>query len=102
MRKRFKTALKAAGVRSIRFHDLRHTFGTRMAAAGAPLRTIQEWMGHRDYKTTESTPTTCPIRSRVLAGPRRLLPRRTTKKMAMQLTMRTRPVRRAGPQAGVS
>lgn len=53
MRKRFKAALKAAGVRSIRFHDLRHTFGTRMAAAGAPLRTIQEWMGHRDYKTTE-------------------------------------------------
>jgi len=53
MRKRFKVALKAAGIRSIRFHDLRHTFGTRMAAAGAPLRTIQEWMGHRDYKTTE-------------------------------------------------
>jgi integrase len=24
-----------------------------MAAAGAPLRTIQEWMGHRDHKTTE-------------------------------------------------
>jgi integrase len=53
MRKRFKAAIKVAGVRSIRFHDLRHTFGTRMAAAGAPLRTIQEWMGHRDYKTTE-------------------------------------------------
>jgi len=53
MRKRFKVAIEAAGVRSIRFHDLRHTFGTRMAAAGAPLRTIQEWMGHRDYKTTE-------------------------------------------------
>lgn len=53
MRKRFKEAIKASGVRSIRFHDLRHTFGTRMAAAGAPLRTIQEWMGHRDYKTTE-------------------------------------------------
>ncbi len=53
MRKRFKVAIEAAGVRSIRFHDLRHTFGTKMAAAGAPLRTIQEWMGHRDYKTTE-------------------------------------------------
>jgi integrase len=53
MRKRFKVAIEAAGVRSIRFHDLRHTFGTRMAAAGAPLRTIQEWMGHRDYQTTE-------------------------------------------------
>lgn len=53
MRKRFKGAVAAAGIRSIRFHDLRHTFGTRMVAAGAPLRTIQEWMGHRDYKTTE-------------------------------------------------
>jgi integrase len=52
LRKRFKDAVKAAGIRPIRFHDLRHTFGTRMVAAGAPLRNIQEWMGHRDYKTT--------------------------------------------------
>ena len=36
----------------MRFHDLRHTFGTRMAAAGAPLRSIQEWLGHSDYRTT--------------------------------------------------
>lgn len=36
----------------MRFHDLRHTFGTRMAAAGVPMRTLQEWMGHRDFKTT--------------------------------------------------
>ena len=49
---RFKHALDAAGVRKVRFHDLRHTFGTRMAGAGVPLRTLQEWMGHRDYKTT--------------------------------------------------
>jgi integrase len=32
---------------------LRHTFGTQMAAAGAPLRAIQEWMGHADASTTE-------------------------------------------------
>lgn len=50
--KRFKAALNRAGVREIRFHDLRHTFGTRMAAAGVPMRTLQEWMGHRDFKTT--------------------------------------------------
>ena len=49
---RFKKALKAAGVREIRFNDLRHTFGTRMAAAGVPMRTLQEWMGHRDFRTT--------------------------------------------------
>jgi integrase len=34
------------------FHDLRHTFGTTCAAAGIPLRTIMEWMGHKDIKTT--------------------------------------------------
>jgi hypothetical protein len=50
--KRFKAALRRAGVRDVRFHDLRHTFGTRMAAAGVPMRTLQEWMGHRDFATT--------------------------------------------------
>lgn len=50
--RRYKKALKAAGVRDVRFNDLRHTFGTRMAAAGVPMRTLQEWMGHRDLKTT--------------------------------------------------
>jgi integrase len=53
MRKRFKAALARAEVREITFHELRHTFGTQMAAAGAPLRAIQEWMGHADAKTTE-------------------------------------------------
>ena len=53
MRTRFKRALKAANVREVRFHDLRHTYGTRMAAAGAPLRTLQGWMGHKSYTTTE-------------------------------------------------
>jgi integrase len=52
LRKRFKQAVARADLREVRFHDLRHTFGTLMAAAGAPLRALQEWMGHRDYKTT--------------------------------------------------
>lgn len=28
-------------------------FGTRMAATGVPMRTLQEWMGHRDIETTQ-------------------------------------------------
>jgi integrase len=52
VRKRFQAAARRAGLRPVRFHDLRHTFGTRMAAAGAPLRAIQEWMGHSDQRTT--------------------------------------------------
>ena len=50
--RRYKKALRKAKVREVRFNDLRHTFGTRMAASGVPLRTLQEWMGHRDFKTT--------------------------------------------------
>jgi integrase len=50
--KRFKSALQRGGVRDVRFHDLRHTFGTRLAAHGVPMRTLQEMMGHRDFKTT--------------------------------------------------
>jgi integrase len=53
LRKRVATSLDAAGVRRVRFHDLRHTFGTHCAAAGVAVRTLQEWMGHRDAKTTE-------------------------------------------------
>jgi integrase len=52
LRKRFQDALDRAELPNIRFHDLRHTFGTQMAAAGAPLRAIQEWMGHQDPATT--------------------------------------------------
>ena len=52
LRKRFKKTIRAAEVRDVRFHDLRHTFGAQAASAGVPLRTLQEWMGHRDYKTT--------------------------------------------------
>ncbi len=53
LRKRFKAALKAAAIRPVRFHDLRHTFGTLCAAAGVPMRTLQEWMGHATLATTE-------------------------------------------------
>jgi integrase len=52
VRKRFQAAARRAGLRPVRFHDLRHSFATRLAAAGAPMRAIQEWMGHSDQRTT--------------------------------------------------
>lgn len=52
--RRYRKALVAAHLDPVtRFHDLRHTFGTAMAGAGVPMRTLQEWMGHRDISTTQ-------------------------------------------------
>jgi integrase len=52
--RRYRKALKAAHLDvSHRCHDLRHTFGTRMAGQGVPMRTLQEWIGHRDIETTQ-------------------------------------------------
>ena len=52
--RRYRRALKAAGLDTAhRFHDLRHTFGSAMAGAGVPMRTLQEWMGHRHISTTQ-------------------------------------------------
>lgn len=50
----YKAALKRADVRPVRIHDLRHTFATTVAASGhVSLRTLQEWMGHEDSRTTQ-------------------------------------------------
>jgi integrase len=51
LRRRYLAALDRAGLRRLRFHDLRHTFGTRMIAK-ADIRRVQEWMGHADVQTT--------------------------------------------------
>jgi integrase len=51
LRRRYDAAVRAAGLRPLRFHDLRHTFGTRMIAK-ADMRRVQEWMGHADIQTT--------------------------------------------------
>ena len=48
---RYRDALERARLRPLRFHDLRHTFGTRMIAK-ADIRRVQEWMGHADIQTT--------------------------------------------------
>ena len=51
LRRRYDAALKRAGLRPLRFHDLRHTFGTRMIGK-ADIRRVQEWMGHSNIQTT--------------------------------------------------
>jgi integrase len=52
LRRRFKRARDAAKLRRLRFHDLRHTYGSLLAAAGVDLVTIQSAMGHAALTTT--------------------------------------------------
>lgn len=51
LRQRFYTALAAAGLERLRFHDLRHTFGT-LAVQAFPLSDVRAYMGHADIATT--------------------------------------------------
>jgi integrase len=48
----FQPALEAAGLRRFRFHDLRHSYGSLLAQAGAPLVYIKEQMGHSSIRIT--------------------------------------------------
>ncbi len=52
LRRRYRRAQAAADVRPLRFHDLRHTFGSRLAAKGVDVVTIQKAMGHSALATT--------------------------------------------------
>lgn len=52
LRDRFNDARKAAGLRPLRLHDLRHTYGSLLARAGIDLVTIQAAMGHSALTTT--------------------------------------------------
>ncbi len=51
LRDRYRAALDRAGLRRLRFHDLRHTFGT-LAVRKAEIPAVQAWMGHADIQTT--------------------------------------------------
>ncbi len=52
LRRRYRRAQVAAGVDPLRWHDLRHTFGSLLAADGVDLVTIQAAMGHSALATT--------------------------------------------------
>jgi integrase len=52
LRRRYKRARDAAGLRPLRWHDLRHTFGSLLVASGVDLVSIKDAMGHSQLTTT--------------------------------------------------
>ncbi len=48
----FKNAVRRAEIEDFTFHDLRHTFASRLVMGGVDLPTVKELMGHKDIKMT--------------------------------------------------
>lgn len=51
-KRRFKPALRRAGIEAIRFHDLRHTYASLLLAKGAPMKYVQSQLGHASITMT--------------------------------------------------
>lgn len=51
-RKSWYAALAEAAIEDLHFHDLRHTFATRLFRQTRNLRLVQKWLGHRSIETT--------------------------------------------------
>lgn len=53
LRRRFERAREAAGLEPLRFHDLRHTYGSLLVEGGIDLASVKAAMGHSRITTTE-------------------------------------------------
>ena len=69
-KKGFAKALRLAQIPHIRFHDLRHTFATRIVHAGVDIITLKDLLGHTKITTTARY--THPLANDKIAAVRRL------------------------------
>jgi integrase len=49
---KFADCARAVGIKGLKLHSLRHTFGTYLIAMGYDITVVKELLGHEDIKTT--------------------------------------------------
>ena len=52
MQNKFKKILKSSGIKSVKFHALRHTFATRCIEMGFDVKSLSEILGHSTVNVT--------------------------------------------------
>ena len=52
IKRAWRTVKEKANIENFRFHDLKHTLGTRLAQMNIPMPVIREVLDHSDMKTT--------------------------------------------------
>lgn len=60
LRRAFNIAVKKAGIQDFHFHDLRHTFATRLAQRGIDIYKISKLLGHHSIEMTQRYTHHCP------------------------------------------
>jgi integrase len=60
LRRAFNIALNKTGIQKFHFHDLRHTFATRLAQRGIDIYKISKLLGHQDIRMTQRYSHHCP------------------------------------------
>jgi len=53
MKTAFNRARERAGLADLRFHDLRHTFASRLVQAGIPLYEVMHLTGHKSFEMVQ-------------------------------------------------
>jgi integrase len=68
IRKAFNNACRRAGIKTLTFNTLRHTFATRLVLAGVDLATVSKLLGHSTIQMTMryAHPTPEALKSEVL------------------------------------
>ncbi len=53
MKTGFNGACRRAGINNLRFHDLRHTFASRLVERSIDIETVKELLGHHSIMVTQ-------------------------------------------------